>query len=157
VQQLRAVNEKTTVTTAATIARRAAIVPKLFEDYTPYIGLGKRAADEAEKRSVEPADGDDMIRLSYGAILLRAGKTDEAIVQLEKAAKLKPDRIWPMQFLTLAYTQCGDKATAHQWFDKSEAWIKTEMDKIFPGAENWSARLQVLLLWRECKQALGVK
>ncbi len=62
-----------------------------------------------------------------------------------------------MQFLALAYAQRGDKATARQWFDKSDAWIKTEMDKVFPGPENWAARLQVLLLWRECKQALGVK
>ena len=93
---------------------------------------------------------------SYGAILLRAGKTYEAIVQLEKAAKLKPDRIWPMQFLTLAYAQSGEKAKARQWFDKSEEWMRAELDKQFPSPQAWSARLQVLLLWREGKQALGI-
>lgn len=155
-QQLRSVNEKTTLTQAATIARRVAIIPKLVEDFTPYLALGKLAADDADMRAATPRSDDDMNFYSYGAILLRAGKTDDAILQLERAAKLQPARVFSMQFLALAYAQHGDKAAARQWFDKSEAWIKTEMDKEFPGAENWAARLQVLLLCQECKQVLGV-
>ena len=149
--------QKLPATDAAVIARRAAITPKLVEDYRAFSSLGKQAADEVEKRTEKPEANDDMIIYSYGAILLRAGKNVEAIVQLERATKLKPDRIWPIQFLVLAYVQSGDKELAQKWFDKSEVWMKTEMDKQFTGPQFWSARLQVLLLWRECKQALGVK
>lgn len=152
--QLRAVNANTTAVESATLARRAALMQKLFDDYAPYVSLGKKGADDAEKRAAKPEADDDMLYYSYGAILLRAGRTDEAIVQLEKAAKLKPDRIWPMQFLALAHAQKGDKVAARQWFEKSETWMKTELDKQAPSPENWSYRLTVLLLWREGKQAL---
>ena len=151
-----ALGQKLPAADAAVIARRAAITPKLVEDYSAFVSLGKQASDEVEKRIEKPEANDDMIIYSYGAILLRAGKTAEAIVQLEKAAKLKPDRIWPIQFLVLAYIQSGDKELAQKWFDKSEVWRTTEMDKQFPGPQAWSARLQVLLLWRECKQVLGI-
>ncbi|MBA4066386.1 MAG: hypothetical protein C0501_22265 [Isosphaera sp.] len=60
---------------------------------------------------------------SYGAVLYRAGKFDEAVKQLDAARRLRPDpspAVW--LFLAMALHQTGDKAAA-DWLDKAKAWV----------------------------------
>jgi hypothetical protein len=93
---------------------------------------------------------------------MRAGRTAEAIVELQEAALLSvcqddPDAIPPAYawyLLAIANSQSGDHDVARQWHEKAKHWTREQMDVPSPAVIRWSRRLTLQLLQREAETLL---
>jgi tetratricopeptide (TPR) repeat protein len=103
--------------------------------------------------------------LTFGAVLYRAGRIEEAIQQLEKDAKtfelagaknLKSSPAYTWFFLAMAHHRLGHVEEARRWLDKAIKWMDQEIQN--PSNEHsraWNRRLTLQLFRREAETLLG--
>ncbi len=131
--------------------------PEAVDDYAPVVRLAERAV-EAEPKSAG-------YRNTLGAILYRAGRADEAVVQLTEAhdmienptAASTTSPAYNLYFLAMVHHQLGHDEEAQKWLEKANEW--TEMvvrdDESGAAAVPWNRKLTLKLLREEAVELLG--
>ena len=98
------------------------------------------------------------------AALYRAGKYDESIQCLEKAARTYRPRAWDWTFLAMAHHRLGHADEAGRCLAKAARWIDEANDQIDddpsdtrPAWGGWHERIEFPLLLREARLLLSEK
>jgi tetratricopeptide (TPR) repeat protein len=95
-----------------------------------------RRAVELARKAVERAPARWDYWNTLGVACYRAGKLDEAVAALDKAAGLHPEGDRPLGFiLALAHHRRGDTNKAHAYFEDAVAWVERHK------ALGWDSRL----------------
>jgi Flp pilus assembly protein TadD len=140
------------------IARRlvwaCVLAPDGFEDYAPLLDLAGKAVTFDRH--------DYTCARALGGALLRAGRLEAAVQQLEKAASLQPEASSVSLLLALAHHRLGRADQARQWLDKAVQRMEqlsrqrpknagSEAYAVAPDELVWTERLSLLLLRREAE------
>ena len=93
-----------------------------------------------------------------GAVLFRAGRFNDALEHLNKAAKLQDYKrsspAYGWYFLAMTHHKLGHQAEAKQWFDKAVECTDNVLDE--NSAVRWNRRLTLELLRSEAEDLLGI-
>ncbi len=98
---------------------------------------------------------------TIGVALLRAGRCEEALGELEFAARLSesdedPNRV-PAAYLwflmAIAHGKSGSVAEARRWQDKAQQWVEQHADS--QQLSSWTRQLTIKILAAESRQILG--
>ncbi|MHB8974089.1 MAG: hypothetical protein ACYC3X_26230 [Pirellulaceae bacterium] len=139
------------------IAWACTLAPDALSDWAPAIAI-------AEKNS--QSDPQSAFYLNtWGAVLYRAGRFDEALAQLSAADALAKDPsnanglspAYTWFFLAMTQQRLGHAEEAKPWLDKAVAWtdkILAEADQGTAGL-SWNRRLTLKLLRDEATALLG--
>jgi len=136
------------------VAWSCALAPEALETLELPISLAQQAAKQ---------NGDDPSSLTcIGAILYRAGRVEEAIAQLNRAAQLMGDSAegaraspaYSWYFLALAHKKTGNEEQAREYLSKANQWRDDALaDKDNPPA--WNRRVALELLRKEAEALVG--
>jgi WD40 repeat protein len=140
---------------AHTVAWTCALAPGAATDLSVAVARGRAAA---------AADPRNFARVrSYGAILYRAGKYEEARKQLQSALALQPRTPMTWLFLALTHARLGEPAEAKKWLDQAGKWME-QSRAARPEARpkevvawdrlGWTDRVALTLLKREADELL---
>jgi WD40 repeat protein/tetratricopeptide (TPR) repeat protein len=143
---------------AALVAWTCCLAPGATADPKPVVQLAGRALD---------LDGDGyQYQRAWGAALYRAGKFQEAVVQLTHAAEMRKQPVpatW--LFLALAHQRLKHDEEARTWLDKARAWVdQARRQKPGGGPDEkalswdklpWNERLALTVLRREAEALLA--
>jgi tetratricopeptide (TPR) repeat protein len=72
-----------------------------------------------------------------GALLFRAGKPAEALVQFAASTRSFRTRAWDMLFLSMIHHRLGHPFAARKWLEKARSWI-AEADRVAATPTAWS-------------------
>jgi tetratricopeptide (TPR) repeat protein len=99
------------------VAWACAVGPGAAADLGPAVRLAERAVADR---------WDDYNRLNtLGGVLLRAGRTEEAIARLQQALKRRQsNQVSDELLLALAYQRCGQAEEARRWLNQARAWFE---------------------------------
>jgi tetratricopeptide (TPR) repeat protein len=125
-----------------------------LEDYTPLLGMAEKAV------RFDPHDY--ACARALGGALLRAGRLDAAVQQLQKADSLQPGASSASLLLALGHHRLGHADEARRWLDKAMQRIEqvsrqrpkntsSDPDAVAPDELPWTERLSVQLLRREAE------
>ena len=139
--------------TAVFLTFACALAPDAVADREAMVRLAQKAVQAAK-----PDDDRHNLLSTLGAVTHRAGRSDEAVKQLDEALKaetLEGDALdW--LFLALAQERLGHSGEARKWLDKATAWIDSST-KDKPNDESlgiridWQTWLGVQVLRREAE------
>ncbi len=134
--------------------RGLALAPGALDDYEPAIVLARRAW-ESDLESLQ-------LLTTLGAILYRAGRTQEAITQLTQSdgqmaepnekSNVSPAYAW--YFLAMAHHQAGHPDESRSYLEKANAWTTRTLDDPIDPLP-WNRRLTLELLRHEAEKLLG--
>jgi tetratricopeptide (TPR) repeat protein len=95
---------------------------------------------------------------SFGAVLYRNGKWEEAARELEQAASsTTPFRqAWCWVFLAMTHRRLGHAGTAREYLDKAQRW-RNEAGAIETGETTWPQQVELDTLRREAEDLLKDK
>jgi WD40 repeat protein len=131
--------------TAIFVAWTCALAPDALTDLSPAVALARGVVTANPKIAA--------VRNTFGAVLYRAGKHQDAVTQLNEAVKLDPagDHSFGFLFLAMAHHRLGQAGEAKKWLDEA---VKAN-DRRPPAG--WHVRLTWQLLRREAEQVLKEK
>jgi tetratricopeptide (TPR) repeat protein len=134
-----------------------ALTPDTTSDWPQAVGLAEKAA-KSDSKSISYAN-------TWGAVLYRAGRFDEALVRLSEAdalaqqpsEALKSSPAYTWFFLAMAHHRLGDRDEAKLWLDKAVAWTDKAEREADEGTADlpWNRRLTLKLLRAEAAALLG--
>ena len=128
--------------TANNVAWSCALGPAALADYAPAVQLAKLAAGSSEQNRLN----------TLGAILFRAGRTQEAIEQLSRsvAAHGVGGTHYDALFLAMAHHRLGHADEARTWLRRASDVAPVAMNKPdASGPSSWIPRIEIEMLRRE--------
>jgi tetratricopeptide (TPR) repeat protein len=132
---------------ANNVAWACALAPDAVADPAPLVALAEAAR--------APAPEDANILNTYGAVLFRAGRDEDAVKQLNASlAKSLSGLVTAADqlFLAMAHHRLGHADEAQKSLDQAVQWLDAEMDK-----QTWDNRLELQLLRKEAEARLAGK
>jgi hypothetical protein len=130
--------------TANNIAWSCALGPAALTDYSRAVGLAEIAATSSEQNRLN----------TLGAILYRAGRVKEAIVQLDRsvAAHGAGGTHYDALFLAMSHHQLGHSKEAQQWLRRATDTAPIPMRKPdASSASSWIPGVEIEMLRREAQ------
>jgi tetratricopeptide (TPR) repeat protein len=109
------------------VARTCALAPKAVADLGQAVELAKSAV-ATRKDSYNELN-------TLGGILVRAGRTEEAIARLKEAIRLRrgSDQVSDELLLALAHHDLGQAKASRRWLDKATAWFDRGRASVWAG------------------------
>jgi tetratricopeptide (TPR) repeat protein len=140
------------------------VVPPLTAWYTsimPGSGIEPDAVVAMAQTYSDANAADIAARSTIGAALLRAGRCEEALGELEFAARLSESDEDPngtpaayLWFLmAIAHGKTGNHAESRQWHDKAQQWVEQHAES--HQLSSWTRQLTIKILAAEARQLLG--
>jgi hypothetical protein len=124
-----------------------ALVPDAVDDLVPALALAERARDEQPK--------DPMAVQTFGALLYRAGRFEEAVAQLGEADRLpegpRTSPAYGRNFLAMAQHALGYHGEARRRLEE----VNAQADRALGETLAWNRRLTFQLLRREAEALLA--
>ncbi len=160
-QMLEKFAETEDAQTANFTAWSCALAADAVDDFSAPVTLAKRAVEK---------DPENVFHVNtFGAVLYRAGRFDEALARLDEAESLqtKPDSkansspAYTWFFLAMTHYRLGDVDKARKWYDKAAAWTS---EVLVSGGEDgttkptlpWNRQATLKMLQAETEQLLGI-
>jgi tetratricopeptide (TPR) repeat protein len=133
------------VTAANNLAWCCALAPEAIADLKPAVQLAEQAVTKAPTNHA--------YRNTYGSILYRAGRYQEAVKELTTALEIHGKGGTPADWLFLAMAQhrLGRTEEAKQWLDKAVQ----SMQQVKPAS--WNARMEMQILRQEAEALCNAK
>jgi eukaryotic-like serine/threonine-protein kinase len=121
-----------------------ALRPGVLEDYEPVIALAEQVVSLSRDAS-NPGNSRAAYHEALGAVLLRAGRYEEALTHLETAHKAPPDRFKPsasrIEYLMAMTHQAQRRSNdARMWFDRANREAEQERNNA-EKPPDWQSRL----------------